>query len=97
VVAGAAAAPPEDALPRLFAAADRLAKDPEDRVGREDVALLADACDPDHPPYGLAKNAWRGVVAAAGRLAAASDAAEPSSSDVIGAAQQLRSLVRPYV
>ena len=69
VVAGAAAAPPEDALPRLFAAADRLAKDPDDRVGREDVAVLAAACDPGHPPYGLAKNVWRGVVEASGRLA----------------------------
>jgi hypothetical protein len=97
VVAGSAAAPPEDVLPRLFASADRLAKDPEDRVGREDVALLAAACDPDHPPYGLAKNAWRGVVEASGRLAVATDASEPSPSDVIGAAQHLRSLVRPYV
>lgn len=97
VVAGSAAAPPEDVLPRLFAAADRLAKDAEDRIGREDVALLAAACDPDHPPYGLAKNAWRGVVEASGRLAEATDAAEPSPSDVIGAAQHLRSLVRPYV
>jgi hypothetical protein len=97
VVAGAAAAPPEDALSRLFAAADRLAKDPDDRVGREDVAVLAAVCDPAHPPYGLAKNVWRGVVEASGRLAEVSDAAEPEPSDVIGAAQQLRSLVRPYV
>ena len=97
VVAGDAAAPPEDALPRLFAAADRLAKDPEDRVGREDVAVLSASCDPGHPPYGLAKNVWRGVVEASGRLAEATDAAEPVPSDVIGAAQHLRSLVRPYV
>jgi hypothetical protein len=97
IVAGAAAAPPEDALSRLFAASDRLAKDPEDRIGREDVVVLAAACDPAHPPYGLAKNAWRGVVEASSRLAEASDAAEPEPSDVIGAAQHLRSLVRPYV
>jgi hypothetical protein len=97
VVAGAAAAPPDDALPRLFAAADRLAKDPDDRVGREDVAVLVAACDPGHPPYGLAKNVWRGVVEATGRLAEATDAPEPLPSDVIGAAQHLRSLVRPYV
>jgi len=97
VVAGAAAAPPDDALSRLFAASDRLAKDPEDRIGREDVAVLAGSCDPAHPPYGLAKNVWRGVVESAGRLAEVSDAAEPAPSDVIGAAQHLRSLVRPYV
>ena len=59
--------------------------------------MLAGGCDPAHPPYGLAKNVWRGVVEAAGRLAEASDAAEPAPSDVIGAAQHLRSLVRPYV
>ena len=97
IVAGAAAAPPEDALPRLFAAADRLAKDPDDRVGREDVAVLAASCDPAHPPYGVAKNVWRGVVEASARVAEATDAAEPDPSDVIGAAQHLRSLVRPYV
>ena len=97
VIAGAAAAPPEDALPRLFAAADRLAKDPDDRVGREETAVLAAACDPGHPPYGLAKNVWRGVVEASGRLAEATDAPEPEPSDIIGAAQHLRSLVRPYV
>jgi hypothetical protein len=89
--------PPEDVLPRLFAAADRLAKDADDRVGREDIAVLAVACDQRRPPYGLEKIAWRGVVDASQRLAAASEAAEPVASDVIGAAQQLRSLVRPYV
>jgi hypothetical protein len=97
VVAGAAAAPPEDVLSRLFDAADRLAKDPEDRVGREDVTVLTAACDPGHPPYGLAKNVWRGVVEASGRLADVTDAPEPDPSNVIGAAQQLRSLLRPYV
>ena len=97
LVAGDAAAPPADALPRLFAAADRLAKDPDDRVGREDLAVLAASSDAAHPPYGLAKNVWRGVVEASARLAEVSDAAEPVPSDVIGAAQHLRSLVRPYV
>jgi hypothetical protein len=95
LVAGDDAAPPEESLPRLFAAADRLAKDPEDRVGREEVAELTAAFDAAHPPYGLAKNVWKGVVEATEQLAKASDASDPST--VIGAAQQLRSLVRPYV
>jgi hypothetical protein len=93
VVAGTA--PPDDVLPRLFAAADRLAKDADDGVGREELAMLVPGCDPAHPPYGLAKNVWRGVVESSGRLAAATESAE--SSDVIGAAQHLRSLLRPYV
>jgi hypothetical protein len=45
----------------------------------------------------VAKNVWRGVVEASARVAEATDAAEPDPSDVIGAAQHLRSLVRPYV
>jgi hypothetical protein len=95
LVAGDAAAPPENVLPRLFAAADRLAKDAEDRVGREELVELTAAVDAAHPPYGLAKNVWRSVVDAGGRLVAATETAD--SSDVIGAAQHLRSLVRPYV
>jgi hypothetical protein len=95
LVAGDAAAPPEESLPRLFAAADRLAKDPEDRVGREEIAELTAAFDGAHPPYGLAKNVWKSVVDAAAELVRATEGADPS--EVIGAAQQLRSLVRPYV
>jgi hypothetical protein len=97
LVAGASAAPPDDALSRLFAAADRLAKDPEDAVGREDVVAIADAILPTHPPYGLAKTVWKGIVDAGTNLADLCENPEPAASDVIGAAQQLRSLVRPYV
>lgn len=97
VIAGDAAAPPDDVLSRLFAAADRLAKDADDRVGREDVAELSSALDAGHPPYGLAKPGWHGVVEASSKLAKAVDVDEIVASDVIGAAQQLRSLVRPYV
>jgi hypothetical protein len=102
----AAAAPPEDALSRLFAAADRLAKDPEDSVGREEIAALVEVIHATHPPYGLAKNVWTGIVDAGNSLADLCDTEEPAatdvnsdatSSNVIGAAQQLRSLVRPYV
>ena len=59
--------------------------------------MLAASCDTAHPPYGVAKNVWRGVVEASARLAEISEAAEPVPSDVIGAAQHLRSLVRSYV
>lgn len=97
LVAGPSAAPPDDALSRLFASADRLAKDADDNLGREDVVVLAAALDPGHPPYGVAKTTWKGIVDATVNLADLSDSAEPVASDVIGAAQELRSLVRPYV
>jgi hypothetical protein len=93
VVAGEAA--PDDVLPRLFAAADRLAKDADDGVGREELAVLAASAHAAQPPYGLAKNVWKGIVEAAGKASDAVDGGE--SSDVIGAAQHLRSLLRPYV
>jgi hypothetical protein len=95
LVAGEAAAPPDESLPRLFAAADRLAKDPEDRVGREELVELSAAFDLAHPPYGVAKSVWKGVVEAAASVVDATEAAD--ASDVIGTAQNLRSLVRPYV
>jgi hypothetical protein len=95
VIAGDDAAPPEETLPRLFAAADRLAKDPEDRVGREELVELSAAFDLAHPPYGVAKNVWKGIVEATASVVDATEAAD--ASDVIGAAQNLRSLLRSYV
>jgi hypothetical protein len=98
VLAGAGAAgAPENALSTLFTAADRLARDPEDGTGSEDLQTLVPALDPQQPPYGVTVTTWAKIVDAATVLSALTDEPEPSSSDVIGAAQQLRSLVRQYV
>lgn len=95
LTAGAPA--PENALSRLFAAADRLAKSADDRVGRDEVTDLVAVLDGTLPPYGVEKRTWAQIIDATSLLAQRANAAEPSSSDVIGAAQQLRSLVREFV
>jgi hypothetical protein len=88
---------PEGALSTLFTAADRLARDPDDGTGRDDLRALVPALDPLQPPYGVSVNTWAKIVEAGGALAELVDEDEPSASDIIGTAQGLRSLVRQYV
>lgn len=90
-------APPEDALSQLFALSDRLAKDADDRVGRDGIVALSGILVPTHAPYGVGGGAWSKIVEVTGQLADLSEDEGASGSDVIGAAQQLRSLVRSYV
>lgn len=99
----AGSAPPDGVLSTIFVAADRLAKDPLDAPARHDLIELRGSLDPKHPPYGLAHRPWGATIDALdsivdlvlGDAAAASD--PDSDSAVIGLAQDLRSLVRPYV
>ncbi|MFV0309177.1 MAG: hypothetical protein ACK5OX_15700 [Desertimonas sp.] len=89
---------PEDALSTMFAAADRLAKDPEDETGRSELRELRERLHPAEPAYGLSVAAWTKAVETADALIAAlDDPSEQSASAVIGAAQDLRSRVRQYV
>jgi hypothetical protein len=99
VLAGAegASGAPEGALSTLFTSADRLARDPDDGTGGDDLRTLVPALDPLQPPYGVSVNTWAKIVEAAGTLGELVDEDEPSPSDVIGQAQELRSLVRQYV
>ena len=97
VSSGAGATAPEGALDTLFSAADRLARDADDRGGRDDLGDLVDRLDPAAPPYGVGGAVWSKAVAAARHLGDLVDDDASSSSDVIGAAQALRSVVRPYV
>jgi hypothetical protein len=92
-----AAGAPEGALSKLFTSADRLARDPDDHPGSDELRALVPALDPLQPPYGVTVHTWAKVVDVAGALAELVDEDEPSSSDVIGHAQELRSLVRQYV
>lgn len=89
--------PAADTLPRLYAASDRLAKDSEDPAGRDEIAALAAALDAAHAPYGVGGAVWSKVIVALEALAELVADPGSSSSDVIGGAQQLRSLVRQYV
>lgn len=100
--------PPAGVLSTVFLAADKLAKDPIDAKSRTTLIDLARTIDKKHPPYALAPRTWAGAVdgvnriverivadAESSRVIDSDDGAE--SSDVIGLAQELRSLLRPYV
>jgi hypothetical protein len=94
---GGAAGAPVEALSTLFTSADRLARDPDDRGGSDELRALVPMLDPMQPPYGVSVSTWAKILDSAGALAELVDEEEPSSSDVIGTAQELRSLVRQYV
>lgn len=93
-------AAPEGAISTIFLAADKLAKDPLDAKARKVLIDLQPQLDRKRPPYGLAQRTWAGSVDGVDQIVdhivAASSGAD-SESDVIGTAQELRSLIRPYV
>jgi hypothetical protein len=93
----AAAGAPEGALDLLFSSSDRLARDPDEKVGRDELLDLLPQLSPTVPPYGLSTGAWAKAVEAAVVLGALVEDEDSSGSDIIGAAQTLRSLVREYV
>lgn len=99
VLAGAddAAVAPEGALSTLFTSADRLAKDPEDDVGRDDLRELVPLLERSKPPYGISVGTWARALESADALLDLVDDESASASDLIGAAQGLRGLVRQYV
>jgi hypothetical protein len=89
--------PPEGALNLLFTAADRLARDPGDATARNELFALAPLLDGRQPPFGVTVRVWSHAVTAAQTLVDDFHAAEHDPSDVIGHAQDLRTIVRPYV
>ena len=93
----AAAGAPEGALDTLFSSSDRLARDPDEKVGRDELLDLLPLISPTVPPYGLSTGTWARAVDAAVALGALVEDEDSSASDIIGAAQTLRSLVREYV
>ena len=89
--------PPDDALSILYTSADRLAKDPGDHGGQHDLLELAPRSSPRHPPFGVPLGAWVTAIEGVQVLAAQFDEPDPDPSEIIGAAQALRAVVRPYV
>ncbi|MGB0115047.1 MAG: hypothetical protein WBP59_17640 [Ilumatobacteraceae bacterium] len=96
--------PPEGALHDMFLAADRLAKDPMDAKARRQLIELGEQLDPAKPPYGMAQRPWASAVNGVSAIAdmVVSEAgpggrADEAESAVIGAAQELRTVLRPYV
>ena len=95
--AGGSGGPPEGTLTTLFSVADRLARDPTDTPSRDDLLALAPQLDPRQPPFGIATRVWSRVVDATNALHEDFAGGAFESSDVIGHAQDLRTLVRPFV
>ena len=95
--------PPDNVLSTLFLAADRLAKDPTDLSSRRTLIDLQGELDRRHPPYAFNPRVWvqalDGQQAIIDRIHAEATGPEDDgeASDVIGLAQELRSLLRPYV
>ena len=93
-------APPDGVISTIFLATDKLAKDPLDAKSRKVLIDLHPQLDRKIPPYGLAQRTWAGAVDGVGQIVdhiVAGSSGADSESDVIGDAQELRSLIRPYV
>lgn len=95
-------APPDGALSTMFVSADKLAKDPLDAGARRTLLELLPQLDPKQPPYGLAHRTWGSSVDGVAKIVElvgrhATSSSDDDDSEMIGAAQDLRSLVRPYV
>jgi len=86
---------PQEALSTMFTSADRLAKDP-DGNGHE-LIDLAPSLEPRRPPFGVPLGVWSSAVEATQRLTEQLEADDHDPSAIIGAAQDLRAIVRPYV
>jgi hypothetical protein len=87
---------PDGALDDLYVHADRLARDTTDGSARRTLLALVPQLSPDAPPFGLAVRAWAVIVGNAQALTELIDeGAEPEV--VAAAADELRSVCRPYV
>lgn len=87
---------PDGALNDLYVAADRLARDHTDSSARSTVFELVPRLSPGVPPYGMAVRSWEGLVARARALHECFE--EGTSADSISsAADELRTMARPYV
>lgn len=110
---GGANEPPDGVLGDIFLVANKLSKDPFDAKARRQIIDLDGVIDQKHPPYALPPRVWSqavaGVASIVDRIHADADGGKATdsdvdddghleeSSDVIGLAQQLRSVVREYV
>lgn len=91
---------PDGALGAIFVAADRLAKDPSDSGARAELAELHPQLDPRAAPFGMSQRPWAIAVNGVGILLEAieqgTDGVDAQSA-VIEAAQNVRSVLRPFV
>lgn len=86
-------------LGELYAAGDRLRRDPLDVIARHQVLGYADELDARRAPFGVALGSWSRIVTATGVLAAAfgPDVDDFDPQRITDAAEELRAVTRPFV
>lgn len=87
---------PDGALHDLYVNADRLARDATDGGARNALLALVPELTPTAPPFGLAVRAWSVIVDRARALTASFDAGADLEA-IVAAADELRTVARPYV
>ena len=87
---------PDGALNSLYVAADRLTRDGHDGPARSSLLALVPKLSPASPPFGLAARPWSVIVDRAQTIVAAFDAGAEADA-VTAAANELRTVCRPYV
>jgi hypothetical protein len=84
-------------LGELFVVADRLQHDPEEHEAVALLLRLANATEDADPPYGLGDDDWEALRGRVDTLAEALEVDDPNLDEVLEAAEQLRTAIRPYV
>lgn len=90
-------APGAELLGEMFVAADRLQRDPQDPDGILVVLEKGEALDPQAPPYGLGVPEWTHLCERVTGLAELLAADPVDEDEVVAAARDLRTALRPYV
>lgn len=89
-----------DTMSELFIAADRLQHDVGDAGGIAIVAKLVEGLGDYDPPYGIDRPVWNRIVTLADSIAdrlAAEDGGDEGDDAIVAEAQELRTILRPYV
>jgi hypothetical protein len=87
---------PDGALHDLHRHSDRLARDLTNAGSRTALLDLVPQLSPDAPPFGLPVGSWRTIVDRA-RILAARFEAGSDAEELTAAAEELRSVCRPWV
>ncbi len=86
-----------EVMGELFVAADRLVHDPLDHEGTLSVIDALRTASSAHPPYGMDKVWWEGVLGHADQLVTLLDTPSPDLDAVVAEATELRDGLRPFV
>jgi hypothetical protein len=84
-------------LGELFVVSDRLRHDPEEHEAVALLLRLATATEDAEPPYGLGEDDWEALRGKVDTLAESLEVDEPNLDEVLEAAEQLRTAIRPFV